>query len=106
MPRSLSVKQGFCLLRFVALAVLISSALCLTLLQRGIQRSEARTQTAQPRIAFAGWTLVAESCTMPDGLIEPGETVTLSIALQNAGTANTSQQLLATLQASDGVTSP
>jgi hypothetical protein len=43
---------------------------------------------------------------MPDGLIEPGEPVTLSIALQNIGSANTSQQLVATLQASGGVTLP
>lgn len=43
---------------------------------------------------------------MPDGLVEPGEAVTLSIGLQNTGTVNTSQSLIATLQASGGVTSP
>jgi hypothetical protein len=43
---------------------------------------------------------------MPDGLVEPGEPVTLNVALQNTGTANTSQQLIATLQASGGVLSP
>lgn len=102
MPRFWPVKPGFWMLRLAALLVLASAALCLTL----IQRSDARTQTAQPRIAFAGWTLVAESCTMPDGLVEPGEPVTLSIALQNTGTANTSQQLIATLQESGGVLSP
>ncbi len=43
---------------------------------------------------------------MPDGLVDPGETVTLNIALQNIGGTNTSQQLLATLQASGGVNAP
>ncbi len=102
MPRNWPVKPGFCLLRLAMLSALASAALCLTL----IQRSDARTQTAQPRIAFAGWTLVAESCTMPDGLVEPGEPVTLSVALQNTGTVNTSQQLIATLQLSGGVLIP
>ncbi len=87
-------------LRLAALSLSASAALGLPL----IQRSDA--QTAQPRIAFAGWTLVAESCTMPDGLVEPGERVTLSIALQNIGTANTSQQLVAALQESGGVLAP
>lgn len=102
MLRSLPVGPDFRLLRFVALAILAVGTFCLTL----IQSSDARTQTAQPRIVVAGWTMTAESCTMPDGLIEPGEPVTLSIALQNIGTANTSQQLVATLQGSGGVTLP
>jgi len=102
MPRRLPVRPDFGHLRFVGLTMLALSALCLTLMQRG----DARAQTAQPRIVVAGWTMVAESCTMPDGLIEPGEPVTLSIALQNIGTASTSQQLIATLQANGGVISP
>ncbi|MEO6725329.1 MAG: HYR domain-containing protein [Blastocatellia bacterium] len=106
MPRSSPVRPDFSLLRFVAITVLAVTAFCLTPIQRSIQQSGARTQTAQPHIAVAGWTLTAESCTMPDGLIEPGEPVTLSIALQNTGTASTSQQLVATLQASGGVTLP
>ncbi|MEP7338959.1 MAG: HYR domain-containing protein [Acidobacteriota bacterium] len=106
MPRSLPVGPDFRLLRFGALAMLAVGAFCLALVQSGIQKSWARTQSSQPRIVVAGWTLTAESCTMPDGLIEPGEPVTLSIALQNIGTANTSQQLVATLQTSGGVTLP
>lgn len=102
MPRSLTVRPGPGLLRAIVLMVLANAVLCLVL----IQRSDARTQTAQPRIVVAGWTLTAESCTMPDGLVEPGEPVTLNIALQNVGTANSSQQLIATLQASGGVISP
>ena len=102
MPPSLSVtREGSCF-QVGAFTVLASVTLCLLMIQRG----DARTQTAQPRIAFAGWTLVAESCSMPDGLVEPGEPVSLSIALQNTGTASTSQQLIATLQASGGVLGP
>src|SRR5262245_42155168 len=100
MPRSLPVRPDFGFLRFVVFTTLVMFAFCLMLMQR----SDAHTQTAQPHIVIAGWTLTAESCTMPDGLIEPGEPVTLSIALQNIGTANTSLQLVATLQASGGVT--
>src|SRR5215211_3222829 len=100
MPRNWPVKPGFRLLQVTALSALASAVLCLTL----IQRSDA--QTAQPRVVFAGWTLVAESCTMPDGLVEPGEPVRLSVALQNTGAVNTSQQLIATLQESGGVQVP
>jgi hypothetical protein len=53
--------------------------------------------------AFNAWRKGWE---LPAGLIEPGEPVTLSIALQNIGTANTSQQFVATLQSSGGVTLP
>lgn len=102
MPRSLPVKPRFCLLRIAAIPMLAMVAFCLML----IQASDARTQTTQPRLVVAGWTMTAESCTMPDGLVEPGEPVTLSIALQNIGTANTSQQLTATLLATGGVTLP
>lgn len=71
-----------------------------------MQRSDASAQNSQPKIVIAGWTLIAEDCRMPDGLVDPGETVTLNIALQNTGGTNTSQQLVATLQASGGVNSP
>src|SRR5262245_12454055 len=101
MPKTLSDQPGFCFLRFMALPVLASLAFLLTL----IERSDARTQAAQPRVVISGWTLTAEDCRMPDGLVDPGEQVTLAIALQNIGTANTSQQLVATLQGSGGVTS-
>ncbi|MGH9799750.1 MAG: HYR domain-containing protein, partial [Blastocatellia bacterium] len=99
MPRSLTVKPGFSLLLFAVLPI----ALCGLAL---VERSDASMQTSQPKIVIAGWTLTAEDCRMPDGLVDPAETVTLSIALQNIGGTNTSQQLLATLQASGGVTAP
>ena len=50
-------------------------------------------------------TLTAESCTPADNAISPGENVTIAVALTNVGTANTTN-LVATLQANGGVTSP
>lgn len=102
MPRSLPVGLKFRLPRIVAIVMFAAAAFDLALIHRG----DALTQAAQPHIVIAGWTLTAESCAMPDGLIEPGEPVTLSIALQNTGAVNTGQQLVATLQATGGVTSP
>ena len=58
-----------------------------------------------PNIATDGSTLTAESCVPNDGAISPGETVTLNFALKNVGTASTTN-LVATLQATGGVTSP
>ena len=49
--------------------------------------------------------LVAEGCTPTNGVIDPGETVTVSFTLANGGTVNLTN-LVATLQASNGVTSP
>jgi HYR domain-containing protein len=59
-----------------------------------------------PVIAAAGATLVAESCSTPaNGAVDPGETVTVSLCVQNTGTGNTTN-LVGTLQATGGVTSP
>lgn len=96
MPRSWPVKLEF---SFLLLSVLLFG---LALSERG----DASPQATAPKIVVAGWTLTAEDCRMPDGLVDPGETVTLNIALQNIGGTNTSQQLLATLQASGGVNAP
>lgn len=96
MPRSWSVKLEF---SFLLLSVLLFGF-------AWIERGGASPQTSAPKIVVAGWTLTAEDCRMPDGLVDPNETVTLNIALQNTGGTNTSQQLLATLQASGGVLSP
>ncbi|MDX2043225.1 MAG: HYR domain-containing protein [Acidobacteriota bacterium] len=94
MPRSLPVK--------LSLLAVLPSLLVWTL----IQRNNAKAQTTSPKIVISGWTLTAEDCRMPDGLVDPNETVTLNIALQNTGGTNTSQQVLATLQASGGVNAP
>src|SRR5262245_45052954 len=63
-------------------------------------------QSNQPRVVIASAPLTDEPCASPDGIIDPGETVTVSFALQNTGTANISQQLVATLLATGGVTTP
>ena len=56
-----------------------------------------------PIIVSAGATLVSESCTPANGVLDPNETVTLSLCVQNTGGANTTA-LMGTLQATGGVT--
>jgi hypothetical protein len=56
-------------------------------------------------IVPAGATLSAENCLPTNGVIDPGETVTVDFALQNVGTVSTSN-LVATLQAGGGIDSP
>ncbi|MCM3873951.1 MAG: proprotein convertase P-domain-containing protein, partial [Pyrinomonadaceae bacterium] len=58
-----------------------------------------------PIIAPAGSTITAESCVPADNALSPGETVTVSFGLKNSGAAPTTN-LVATLQATGGVTSP
>lgn len=62
-------------------------------------------EAAAAVIAPAGATITAESCMPANGAVDPGETVTVDFALQNIGTLNTTN-LVATLQATGGVTSP
>lgn len=50
-------------------------------------------------------TVAAESCGPSNGAIDPGESVTVSLPVQNVGTANT-VNLVGTLLAGGGVTSP
>src|SRR5665213_3527533 len=62
--------------------------------------------TAEPptvTIVPAGAILVSGTVQPPDGSIHPGETVTVQLELQNAGTVPTTN-LVATLQDSNGVT--
>jgi subtilase family serine protease len=56
-----------------------------------------------PLLLSNGFTIVVESCT--NNAIDPGETVTVSFALKNYGTANTTN-LVATLQASGSISLP
>ena len=58
-----------------------------------------------PIIVGAGSTLVAENCTPTNGVIDPGETVSVNFALHITGTRDTSY-LTATLESSGGATSP
>jgi len=61
--------------------------------------------TPQPLINSAGSTITAESCSPADNSLSPGETVTVDFGLKNSGAAPTTN-LVATLQATGGVTSP
>ncbi len=58
-----------------------------------------------PVITTDGSTLLAEGCTPTNGVIDPGETVTVDFGLQNIGTAATTN-LVATLLATGGITAP
>ncbi|HQR35495.1 MAG TPA: S8 family serine peptidase, partial [Blastocatellia bacterium] len=62
-------------------------------------------QVATPVIGATGSALTAESCTPVNGVLDPNESVTVNLSLQNVGTLNTTN-LVATLQATGGVTSP
>ena len=58
-----------------------------------------------PLISAAGYTLISESCAPANGVVDPGETVTIAFGLQNTGTANTSNAV-GTLQPTGGVITP
>ncbi len=53
----------------------------------------------------AGSSLVSESCTEPNGALDPGELVTMSLCVENNSGAATTN-LVGTLQATGGVTVP
>ena len=56
-------------------------------------------------LAVTGSNLVAESCAPANGVVDPGETVTVNLTLANTGSTNTSN-LVVTLLPTGGVTSP
>ena len=56
-------------------------------------------------IVSAGATLVAESCSPPNGAVDPGETVSVDLKVTNAGFASTTN-LIGTLLPSANVTNP
>src|SRR5262249_26030040 len=58
-----------------------------------------------PLILTNGYSIVAEGCAPANGVVDPGETVTVNFGLQNSGTLNPSN-LVATLLATNGVTAP
>lgn len=64
-----------------------------------------RALLAPRAVARGGSTLQAESCFPANSGFDPGETATVAFALQNAGYEATSN-VVATLQATGGVTSP
>ena len=61
--------------------------------------------TGTPVIAATTATLISESFLPANGVIDPGETVTVSFGAQNVGAANTVNDV-GTLQATGGVTAP
>lgn len=63
----------------------------------------ADVQNPSPAIVAVGARLLVESFSPPNGTVESGETVTVSLRLANQGTAGTAN-LVATLQPSQGVT--
>jgi subtilisin-like proprotein convertase family protein len=58
-----------------------------------------------PVLAAGTATLVSESCVPANGVIDPGETVTVAFPVLNVGTGNTTNDV-GTLQATGGVTAP
>ena len=57
------------------------------------------------QIITNGYSLSTENCSPGNGVVDPGETVTVNLSLKNTGSANTSN-LVATLVANSGVTLP
>ena len=58
-----------------------------------------------PALAAGGATLMMESCQPTNGVIDPGETVTVDFTIQNAGSTSTTN-LVATLLSTNGVAFP
>ena len=63
------------------------------------------TPASTPSVLVDNFSLLTEDCGSPNGAIDPGETVAVSIRLRNFGSANTTN-LVVTLLATNGVTSP
>ena len=61
--------------------------------------------TGGPVISPAAASLLSETCAPTNGAIDPGETVTVTLALRNIGTVDTTN-LVATLLSQDGVWVP
>ncbi len=61
---------------------------------------------AAPILGAAGASITAEGCAPPNSAVDPAETVTVSLCVQNAGGAADTAALVGTLQATGGVTTP
>jgi hypothetical protein len=59
----------------------------------------------QPVLTTAGYELVAEACAPTNGVVDPGEMVTVNLMLRNLGTLATTS-LIGTLQATGGIVLP
>ncbi len=58
-----------------------------------------------PQLSASGYTLLAEGCAPANGVVDPGETVTVNFALKNIGGLNTTN-LVATLLTNASVQQP
>lgn len=74
-------------------------------LNTGVTVLPGSNPAAVPAIGTAGMSLVAEGCPATNGVVDPGEVVTVNLSLQNTGTAPTTN-LVATLLATNGVAAP
>ena len=63
------------------------------------------TAASVPVVGADTTNITAESCAPANGVLDPNETVTVNFGLKNIGTSDTTN-LVATLQATGGVTSP
>ena len=63
------------------------------------------TAVPQPVVVAGTATVVADSCGSGNGALDPGEAATVSLCLQNVGSADTTNAV-ATLLPTGGVTSP
>lgn len=63
------------------------------------------TDDFAPIVTVAGYRLLAESDSPPNGRVDPGETVTISLALRNEGSTDTTN-LVVTLLPGGGVANP
>ena len=63
------------------------------------------TEVTQPVVVAGTATVAADSCGSGNGALDPGEAATVSLCLQNVGTADTTNAV-ATLLPTGGVTSP
>lgn len=107
--------NGSATLTFVITGPAISGTMTLTANASGGQAdpnptnnsATATTQVSEPTVAIiaAGSRLTAESIAPANGAIEPNETVSVELRLQNVGNISTTN-LVATLLTGSGVTSP
>jgi len=70
---------------------------------RGMWQTQAIVGTPMTILRAGTATLVSESCQPANGVIDPGETVTVAFPITNNGTLNTTNDI-GTLQNGDGVT--
>ena len=71
----------------------------------GVTTKAGSDPVLTPLISPVSATLFSEGCAPPNGVLDPGELVTINFSLKNSGTAPTAN-LIATLLASNGVAAP